>query len=523
MTIDELLELIAEHEMVGTVEAGTDHLDDRVLWVHVFEIPEVIVNLRGGEFLLTTGAVLATMEDADLRKLVQSLQERGAVGLGIEVSAENRRMTRTVVDVARDLHFPVVVFEQNVPFIRIIHLAHERLLAREMELLRRSAAIHEQLRSAAVHGLSPHGILTQFVTEFGGEMMFIDPAGLTLACEPGGEPSAQLLTELQADSPQRLISCDVVSAGANIGRLHYLPADDEGELDRAAVEQAAFVLALVSGVGSSGSEDVARSALVQRLAQGRLANGQELRRHALRVSQDFAGRELLMVCVRGRVTETSPTSPPPTSEAAAMRLRTAVRLTCTEMGIPHLLQTGRAIRVRGVVGVRQGEARRVVRALRGRLDKTLHRMADDLAIGGVGVAHTGEDSWEMQRSLESAQRAALLSALSAGEVRWADRLGGLAFLAEGVMRLGAHQIRLDEQSAERLGVLSAAGWNKSAAAQQLGVRRQTLYRFIDVMSRRLGVDLSTPAGQADATLLYYAHRLDLLAKGDGDRWVTYDA
>lgn len=521
MKIDDLLQLITEHGMAGKLESGQDRLGDEVSWVHVFEIPDVLVNLRGGEFLLTTGAVLAGMEDLEVVRLLHSLQEKGAVGLGIELSPQNQKMTRAMVEAAREASFPVVVFEENVPFIRIIHLAHERLLAREMELLRRSAAIHEQLRTAAVHGLSPHGILTQFVTEFGGEMMFIDSAGHTLACEPGNEPSAQMLTELQSEAPQRLISADVVSAAANIGRLHYLPAGEGSDLDRAAVEQAAFVLALASGVGTSDSEDMARSALVQRLAQGRIANGQELRRHALRVQQNFSGRQLLMICVRARIVDSTSTQTA-TAEAAAMRLRTALRLTCSELGVPQLLQTGRSIRVRGVIGVREGEDQRLIRTLYGRLEKTLQRMSSDLVLSGFGVSHTGEDSWEMQRSLESAQRAALLSALSAGQIRWADRLGGLAFLAEGVMRLGAHEIRLDEQSAERLGALSAAGWNKSAAAQRLRVRRQTLYRFIDVMSRRLGVDLSTPAGQADATLLYYAHRLDLLAKGDGERWVTYD-
>jgi purine catabolism regulator len=522
MTLRDLLALIAEHGMAGTVSAGEAHLDDRISWVHVFEIPEVVVNIRGGEFLLTTGRVMADLDDRQVAELVRSLERKGSVGLGIEVAEHNRRMTDTIIETAEDIGFPVIVFDRDVPFIQIIHLAHERLLAREMELLRRSAAIQDQLRAAAVHGLSPHGILTQFVTEFGGEMMYVDADGQTLACEPGGEPSAEFLRESQKPSSARMIRCAVVSAGAQIGTVHYLPREVGTDLDRAAVEQTAFVLALASGGSAGDGEDAARSALVQRVAQGRIANAQELRRHAARVHQDFSGRDLLTICVRAQQQTPATASTAPSGQSAAGQLRVALRQTCTELAVPSLLEAGRAVRVRGIIGVRPDEVARTVNRLRERLQAHIGRMSAELAIAGIGLAVTGSDAWDMQRSLDGAQRAALLSALGTGEVRWADRLGGLAFLAEGVMRLGAGETRLDEQSAARLGALSRAGWNKSAAAADLGIRRQTLYRFIDTMSRRLGVDLSSPAGQADATFLYYAHRLDQLAAGDGERWVSYD-
>jgi purine catabolism regulator len=103
-------------------------LDEPVTWVHVSELMDAWRFLSGGELIVTTGLELAQAAPATREAYLRSLVEAGAQGLVLELAQRLREVPEEMLRSARLMHFPLVVFHDEVGFADLTKAANERIL-----------------------------------------------------------------------------------------------------------------------------------------------------------------------------------------------------------------------------------------------------------------------------------------------------------------------------------------------------------------------------------------------------------
>ncbi|MBO1435700.1 PucR family transcriptional regulator [Meiothermus sp. CFH 77666] len=125
-TLRQILELpaFAGAELLS----GQAKLDSYITWVHVAEVLDVARLLSGGELVLCTGLELARATPEARVAYVRSLAEAGVGGLGLELVQGLREVPAEMLQTARMLQFPILVFRSEVRFADLTRAAHERIL-----------------------------------------------------------------------------------------------------------------------------------------------------------------------------------------------------------------------------------------------------------------------------------------------------------------------------------------------------------------------------------------------------------
>ncbi|MER6532222.1 PucR family transcriptional regulator [Streptomyces sp900105755] len=137
--------LALERVLAGDPEvvAGAAHLDRPVRWVHVAEAPDVGVMLTGGEMVLTTGVLLAGDEHKQA-EYIQSLHRAEAaavvLGLGRAFPAPPDAMRRA----ADRCGLPLVVLHRPFPFAELTEEVQSRLVRRKFA----AVSLSESVRTA---------------------------------------------------------------------------------------------------------------------------------------------------------------------------------------------------------------------------------------------------------------------------------------------------------------------------------------------------------------------------------------
>ena len=126
-TLSELLELPVFHSV--EVQSGHGALKEAVSWVHVSEVLDAARFLSGGELLLSTGVELARATPEERREFVRSLEDAGAVGLALELVQSLSEVPAEMLEEARRLGFPLLIFRVEVKFAELSRAAVERILA----------------------------------------------------------------------------------------------------------------------------------------------------------------------------------------------------------------------------------------------------------------------------------------------------------------------------------------------------------------------------------------------------------
>ncbi|MER6787352.1 PucR family transcriptional regulator [Streptomyces sp. NPDC000658] len=145
--------LALERVLAGEPEvvAGASQLDRPVRWVHVAEAADVGVMLSGGEMVLTTGVLLAGDENAQT-EYIRSLHraEAAAVVLGLG------RAFPTAPDVMRRAAercgLPMVVLHRPFPFAELTEEVQSRLVRRKFAAVSLSEAVRTALTSLITAG-----------------------------------------------------------------------------------------------------------------------------------------------------------------------------------------------------------------------------------------------------------------------------------------------------------------------------------------------------------------------------------
>lgn len=125
-TLRQILELpaFAGAELLS----GQAKLDSHITWVHVAEVLDVARLLSGGELVLCTGLELARATPEARVAYVRSLAEAGVGGLCLELVQGLQEVTAEMLQTARMLQFPILVFRSEVRFADLTRAAHERIL-----------------------------------------------------------------------------------------------------------------------------------------------------------------------------------------------------------------------------------------------------------------------------------------------------------------------------------------------------------------------------------------------------------
>ncbi|MBC2905256.1 PucR family transcriptional regulator [Streptomyces cupreus] len=145
--------LTLERVLAGEPEvvAGAGQLDRPVRWVHVAEAADVGVMLSGGEMVLTTGVLLAGDESAQA-EYIQSLHRAEAaavvLGLGRAFPAAPDVMRRA----AERCGLPMVVLHRPFPFAELTEEVQSRLVRRKFAAVSLSESVRTALTGLITAG-----------------------------------------------------------------------------------------------------------------------------------------------------------------------------------------------------------------------------------------------------------------------------------------------------------------------------------------------------------------------------------
>jgi hypothetical protein len=129
MSLPSLREILALPAFAGAeLLAGQSRLDEPVTWVHVSELLDASRFLSGGELLVSTGLELARAAPEARESYVLSLVEAGAQGLVLELVQWLEEVPDDMLQSARLMEFPLVVFREEVRFADLTKEAHLRIL-----------------------------------------------------------------------------------------------------------------------------------------------------------------------------------------------------------------------------------------------------------------------------------------------------------------------------------------------------------------------------------------------------------
>lgn len=124
-----------KHFEAAKVVAGKAGLSHVIKWIHIMEVTDVKQLIKGNELLLTTGVILKDNEKGFLQ-FVQQLSDLDVAGLCVELGMYIEEIPASVINLANKLDFPVIVFEEIVPFIEITQDLHTSIIHQQYDILK---------------------------------------------------------------------------------------------------------------------------------------------------------------------------------------------------------------------------------------------------------------------------------------------------------------------------------------------------------------------------------------------------
>ena len=180
----------------------------------------------------------------------------------------------TLIDPCRHHDLPLVIFGRDVRFVDITHAVHERLVSRELGMLRRAVALQTQLRDAAREGLGPAGLVAALGDVLGAQVLLERSDRTPIASAPEGGLDVAFMDALDRYR-QRLPTPLQSRLVAPSARLHLLTRAED-ELDVLAVDEAALLLSVALAAQPPTDEvpSAERARLLAALAEGRAGSAQ---------------------------------------------------------------------------------------------------------------------------------------------------------------------------------------------------------------------------------------------------------
>ncbi|MGW3198225.1 PucR family transcriptional regulator [Streptomyces sp. NPDC001118] len=253
------------------VVAGAGQLDRPVRWVHVAEAADVGVMLSGGEMVLTTGVLLAG-DEAKQAEYIQSLHRAEAaavvLGLGRAFPAPPEAMRRA----ADRCGLPMVVLHRPFPFAELTEEVQSRLVRRKFAAVSLSEAVRSALTGLITAGAPLPRLLDEVAVHSGCPVVLTNLAHRVLAT--AGERSAvddvlrdweRIARQAGAGAAGGWISAELGGRGERWGRLLLCGYRGDTATGRLLADRAAEALVLHRMLGGgpahSWEEESAQSLL----------------------------------------------------------------------------------------------------------------------------------------------------------------------------------------------------------------------------------------------------------------------
>ncbi|MFJ2830767.1 PucR family transcriptional regulator [Streptomyces sp. NPDC087263] len=499
LTMDRVL--AGEPEVV----AGASHLDRAVRWVHVAEAADVGVMLTGGEMVLTTGVLLAGDVEAQaeyIRSLHRAEAAAVVLGLGRAFPTPPDVMRRA----AERCGLPMVVLHRPFPFAELTEEVQSRLVRSKFAAVSLSEAVRTALTGLITSGAPLQRMLDEIAGHAACPVVVTNVAHRVLAT--AGERSAvdDVLRDWERISRQAggsegdgWIRAELGGRGERWGRLVLCGYRGAAATGRLLADRGAEALVLHRMLGSSVHtwEEQSAQSLLTDLVSG-VVPARQLLPRARAAGLPVNRRAFVPLVVRDG---------DPAELDRVLRLlglpglvaeladgATAVLLSLARDQDAEALATHFAVRLRHESGTPTTVAAASPRTA-----------WDDVPAGLREALHVAEAAADAPADQEQPVLLRLRDVHLRGLVRLLRDDPNVQSFAE--RELDGLLCDADAES-ELLPVLRtylATGRNKSRTAQLHHVSRPALYRRLEVIEARLGVDLDDFEQAASVHIALLAH------------------
>ncbi|MFD9005670.1 PucR family transcriptional regulator [Streptomyces sp. NPDC059582] len=498
--------LTLERVLAGEPEvvAGAAQLDRPVRWVHVAEAADVGVMLSGGEMVLTTGVLLAGDEDLQaeyIRSLHRAEAAAVVLGLGRAFPAPPDVMRRA----AERCGLPMVVLHRPFPFVELTEEVQSRLVRRKFAAVSLSEAVRTALTALITAGAPLQRLLDEVAQHSACPVVVTNLAHRVLATA-GERPAVDdVLRDWERISRQAggsavdgWIRAELGGRGERWGGIVLCGYRGDGATGRLLAERAAEALVLhrMLGGGSAHTwEEQSAQSLLTDLVDGGVPARQLLPR-ARAAGLPVNRRTFVPLVVRdgdpGQLDRVLRLLGLPGLVAELTEGVTAVLLSLPRDQDAEALAAHFATRLRAESG-----AARTVAAADGRI------AWDDVPAGLREARHVADAVADSAAALDLPAVVRLRDVHLRGLIRLLRDDPQVQSFAEreldGLLRAA------DEDLLSVLRTYLATGRNKSRTAQLHHVSRPALYRRLEAIQARLGVDLDDFEQAASVHIALLAH------------------
>ncbi|MFF4019082.1 PucR family transcriptional regulator [Streptomyces sp. NPDC001843] len=487
------------------VVAGADRLDRPVRWVHVAEAPDVGVMLSGGEMVLTTGVLLAG-DEGKQTEYIQSLHRAEAaavvLGLGRAFPAPPEVMRRA----AERCGLPLVVLHRPFPFAELTEEVQSRLVRRKFAAVSLSEAVRTALTGLITAGAPLQRLLDEVAQHSGCPVVVTNLAHRVLAT--AGERSAvddvlrdweRIARQAGGAAGDGWIRADLGGRGERWGWIVLCGHRGDTATGRLLADRAAEALVLhrMLGGGSAHTwEEQSAQSLLTDLVSG-VVPARQLLPRARAAGLPVNRRTFVPLVVR----DTEPAGLDrmlrllglPGIVAELADDATAVLLSLPRDQDAEALAAHFAARLR----TESGQARTVVAAADPRT------AWDDVPAGLREAQHVADAVADSSAALDLPAVVRLRDVHLRGLVRLLRDDPHVQSFAE--RELDGLLCPSDDDLLSVLRTYLATGRNKSRTAQLHHVSRPALYRRLEAIQGRLGVDLDDFEQAASVHIALLAH------------------
>ncbi|MER2190437.1 MAG: PucR family transcriptional regulator ligand-binding domain-containing protein [Solibacillus sp.] len=133
----------------ATLLTGDAGLTNQIKWVHILETLDFDQLIHGNELILTTGIQLT--DEARFFTFVKKLIEKQVAGLCIELGAHLESIPKSIITLANEAQFPILVFHEVVPFIEITKEIHSALVNQQYQMVKRLEDYAQEINKLTLH------------------------------------------------------------------------------------------------------------------------------------------------------------------------------------------------------------------------------------------------------------------------------------------------------------------------------------------------------------------------------------
>ncbi|MER5750855.1 PucR family transcriptional regulator [Streptomyces sp. NPDC002088] len=498
--------LTLERVLAGEPEvvAGASQLDQPVRWVHVAEAADVGVMLSGGEMVLTTGVLLAG-DDSLQAEYIRSLHRAEAaavvLGLGRAFPAPPDVMRRA----AERCGLPMVVLHRPFPFAELTEEVQSRLVRRKFAAVSLSEAVRTALTALITVGAPLQHLLDEIAHHSACPVVVTNLAHRVLATA-GERPAVDdVLRDWERISRQAggsegdgWIRAELGGRGERWGGIVLCGYRGDTATGRLLADRAAEALVLhrMLGGGSAHTwEEQSAQSLLTDLISG-VVPARQLLPRARAAGLPVNRRTFVPLVVRdgdpGQLDRMLRLLGLPGLVAELTEGVTAVLLSLARDQDAEALAAHFAARLRTESG-----AARTVAAADGRI------AWDDVPAGLREARHVADAVADSATALDLPAVVRLRDVHLRGLIRLLRDDPHVQSFAE--RELNGLLCGADEDLLSVLRTYLATGRNKSRTAQLHHVSRPALYRRLEAIQARLGVDLDDFEQAASVHIALLAH------------------